>query len=158
MIAAWFVWVGVSVGSILVFVAVVAWFIMNVKRRKADARAEIERDVLRGHTAKRLDERAHFFGRESKGATQMRGLGTLALTEDELAFVLWMPHQTIRIPLRDIVAVDSPTSHLGKTVFTPLLRLRWRTAGIDETVAWRVLDLSGWLADLGSTTASQPHV
>jgi hypothetical protein len=157
VIGASFVAIGSSVGTTLLFVAVVIWFVRNVQRRRADARAEIERDVLRGHAAKRFDEHASFLGLQSKGAGQMRGNGTLALTSDELAFVLWMPHQTIRIPLRDIVMVDTAKSHLGKSLATPLLRVRWTTAGIEEIVAWRVVDLSGWLTDLQSTSPTQPH-
>ena len=157
MIAAALLALGLSIGALAGVAIAVIWLVRNVKRRKADARSEIERDVLRGRPAKRLDERAQFFGLQSKGATQMRGLGTLVLTEEELAFVLWMPHQTIRIPLPDIVVVDEATSHLGKTVFTPLLRVRWRTAGVEETVAWRVADPAGWTADLAAAKAPQSH-
>jgi hypothetical protein len=152
-----FLGIGAAVGSIAVFVAIVVWFVRKVQRARADAQVELERDVMRGHAPKRLDVGPQFFGVESRGATQMRGNGTMVLTADELAFVLWIPHMTLRIPLRDIVAVDHPKSHLGKSVGVPLLRVRWRTAGVEDTVAWRVADLAGWTAAIGRPTEPHAH-
>ncbi len=148
MIGAAFLAIGATVGSIAVFVAIMVWLVRKVQRARADAQAELERDVMRGHAPKRFDVGPQFYGVESRGATQMRGNGTMVLTADELAFVLWIPHMTLRIPVRDIVEVDHPKSHLGKSGGVPLLRVRWRTAGVDDTVAWRVADLEAWTTAL----------
>lgn len=122
--------------------------VRKVKRRKADVFAEMDREIIAGRTAKRIDDMATFLGLSSKGPVQLRGNGTLVLLDDELAFGQWFPRTTIRIPLRDVIEVDAAKSHLGKTLFTPLLRVHWRIDAGEETVAWRVRDPSGWIADL----------
>ena len=63
-------------------------------------------------------------GRSSKGGMQIIGNGTLALTHDALAFYMWRPASELVIPLADVVAVDTATSHAGKRFGTRLLRVR----------------------------------
>lgn len=148
--------IGAFVGWIAVTIAGMVWFVRKIQRARAEALAELERDVMRGHAPKRLDVGPLFLGIESKGATQLRGNGTMALTADELAFVLWLPRTMVRIPLRDIVEIDHPRKHLGKSVGRKLLRVRWRTAGIEDTVAWSVRDLDGWTTELRAATGGTP--
>jgi hypothetical protein len=139
--------VGVVFGSLAALTVGVVALVRKVRRRKDEALAEIERDVLRGRAPRRL-ETANFLGLLSKGPVQLRGNRTLGLTDDEIAFVMWFPRQTFRIPLHDILEVDDPKSHLGKTVFQPLLRIRWRIGAGEETVAYWVRDASGWIEAL----------
>lgn len=92
-----------------------------------------------------LDDRANSFGIESAGVTQIRGNGCLAATDDEVLFVMWVPRREFRIPRDRITAVERATSHLGKTVARPLLRLRYTNQGGQaDSIAWFVSDLPAW--------------
>jgi hypothetical protein len=85
---------------------------------------------------------ANFYGQESKGKMQMRGNGTLALTEEELYFEWLVPRREFRIPLSAIQAVETPSSYLGKTNFRPLLKVVFQNdAGQTDSMAWLVPDV-----------------
>ena len=80
----------------------------------------------------------------------------MALFDDELVFVQAIASNHVRAKRSDIVGVTTPSSFLGKTQFTKLLAVEWKTAdGGTEQVALRVLDVDAWVADLGGTTASE---
>lgn len=96
--------------------------------------------------ARQIDRAASFFGQESRGVTQMRGNGTLILTDSDLIFEMWVPNREFRIPLRSIQAIENPTSFLGKSRFTPLLKVVYTNdQGATDSMAWQVRDLSGWM-------------
>lgn len=96
-----------------------------------------------------IDERANSFGLESAGAAQIRGNGCLAATADELLFVMWVPRRRFRIPRERITAVERATSHLGKTIWRPLLRIRFTDErAAPDSMAWFVHDLPMWEAVL----------
>lgn len=65
--------------------------------------------------AVRIDSGALFFGRESSGAAQMRGNGTLIFTPAELVFEQWVVDREFRIPYGRIESLETPRSFLGKT-------------------------------------------
>lgn len=89
-------------------------------------------------------ENANYFGRRSAGRFQIRGNGCLALGEDQLVFVQWLPRRDLVIRRSAITAVDSVDSHLGKRVGRPLLRVAFE----GDVAAWWVHDLDRWLATL----------
>ncbi len=134
-------WIAVSLVALVVAVGAVVVLAALLLRRLAvrgvqDARA-------RYPDARLVVPGASFFGQQSRGMAQTRGNGTLIFTASELIFVhWWVPAPTLRIPLAAIEAVDSPTAFLGKTRFTPLLRVDWRTdSGGRDAAAWQVPDL-----------------
>lgn len=88
---------------------------------------------------------ANFFGIKSRGATQVRGNGHLALTEDELVFAKMLPLEIIRIPRAQISGTETTRSFLGKTVGRELLVVRYAD---DEEIAFLVRDLPRWRAAL----------
>jgi len=76
--------------------------------------------------------------------TQLRGNGTLVLTDSELYFERWVPHREYRIPLASIRAIETPSSFLGKTNFRPLVKVVFQTeAGQTDSIAWLVRDVEG---------------
>jgi hypothetical protein len=96
--------------------------------------------------ARQIDRAASFFGQESRGATQMRGNGTLILTDSDLIFEIWAPNRQFCIPLQSIQAIENPTSFLGKSRFTPLLKVVYvNDEGTTDSMAWQVRDLGGWM-------------
>jgi hypothetical protein len=98
-----------------------------------------------------IDESANCFGVESAGATQIRGNGCLAATRDELLFIMWIPLREVSIPRPWITAVERVNSHLGKTIFQPLLKVRFTDdQARADSVAWAVRDLPAWEAALSA--------
>jgi hypothetical protein len=92
---------------------------------------------------------ANSLGVESAGPWQVRGNGTLALTEEELLFAQWLPNRLLRIPRSSITEVTTTRSHLGKTIGHRLLKVIWapETGGQDSIALW-VKDLDGWIEAL----------
>jgi hypothetical protein len=104
--------------------------------------------------ARQIDRAASFFGQKSRGVTQMRGNGTLILTDSDLIFEMWVPNTEFRIPLRSIQSLENPTSFLGKSRFTPLLKVVYSNEqGTTDAMAWQVPDLSGWMRRINEARA-----
>src|SRR5688572_22492635 len=129
--------IGLIVGVLLL---VKRWFLSMI----ATARAKLD-GIAAGRVPKLLDERANFFGLESKSAAQLRGNGVLALYETELIFVQLMIDHVIRIPVESITEITTVKGFKGKTIFRDLLKVSWSTAGTPESVVWFVMDLPAWL-------------
>jgi hypothetical protein len=91
----------------------------------------------------RADPAANFFGLTSRGPMQNRGNGALVLTATTLHF-LPLVGDELAIERADIKAVVTAKSHLGKTIGRSLLKVEFG----DDSIAWLVTDLTGWLAAL----------
>jgi hypothetical protein len=123
--------------------AVIAVVIVRNGRAKALARLEEVPGPVRRSMA------ATCLGVESAGAGQVKGTGTLVLTDAEVAFAQWRPDRLIRVPRSAIAEVDTTRSYLGKTLNADMLRIRWTAQGNPDTVAFFIRELDPWLADLG---------
>jgi hypothetical protein len=94
----------------------------------------------------REEEGANSLGVESQGKAQVRGNGNLALTADELVFAQWVPNRVTRIPRSSILGVTTATSHLGKSLGRPLLKVAWTNERAErDSIALWVRDPDGWL-------------
>jgi len=87
---------------------------------------------------------ANFFGQQSKGGMRVRGNGILVLTEIELWFSLAAPERELSIPVSQISKVKLKRSHLGKTVFRPLLYVEFSSSTGDDSIAWAVQNPGKW--------------
>jgi len=96
----------------------------------------------------RSEPMALSFGLQSKGVTQMRGNGVLALTRNELWFSMLVGGFSLAVPLPSIVAVTLVRSHLGKTQGTKLLHVRFTVNGVEDAIAWRVPSPEAWVESL----------
>jgi hypothetical protein len=132
------------VGFVLLILAVVFGVVFVVLRNIARQKEASARE--RYPQARQIDRAASFFGQESRGAAQVRGNGTLILTDADLIFEMWLPNREFRIPLRSIQAIENPTSFLGKSRFAPLLKVVYiNEQGTTDAMAWQVPDLSRWM-------------
>jgi hypothetical protein len=129
--------------NILVWVPMLVWI-----RHRARAGAATLDQELEGEPT-RMAATVNFFGRLSAGRGQVRGNGNLALTAEELVFVQWLPRRTLRIPRRDITAVETPRSFLGKSQGVELLCVHWSGEDGNDQAAWRVRELDKWVAAIG---------
>ncbi len=92
---------------------------------------------------------ANCFGQETVGLAQVRGNGTLVLTEEGLFFKMWMPQKTIMIDMAEITGLEIVKSHLGKTKFCPLLKVSFTNQeGVQDSVAWLVPDPNDWSREI----------
>lgn len=137
------IWIGLTVVTTLLAGAALWW------ARQGVAKARAALDAVAAGRVPRRQCRAQSYGVKSAGATQLRGLGHLALFDDELVFVQALASHHLRAKLTDVVQVTTPTSWLGKAGGVALLAVEWRDGDRADAVALRVPDLKGWLDDLG---------
>ena len=92
-----------------------------------------------------FDDIANFFGLESLGIWKVRGNGVLLLTDEELFFGMWKPKKALIIPVKFIMKIINPKSHMHKSVFRPLLKVIFTNeTGNNDSAAWFVQDLNEW--------------
>jgi hypothetical protein len=135
----------------LVASGAIAFILVRGGRTRAQARLrEIPGAILRSTAATSL-------GLVSLSGGQLRGTGTLVLTDGEVVFAQWRPDRLVRIPRPAIVAVDTTRTHLGKTMNHDMLRIRWASAETEteDSIALFIRDLDPWLADLGGTRTAE---
>jgi hypothetical protein len=126
---------------------------MVTKKVRAAGEARIAQRYGSGASLLRTEPDANFFGVQSGGMGQIRGNGALALARNELWFSLYMPQREVLIPLGDVLEATTARSHLGKSVGRKLLLVRFRAAGGEDSVAWAVRDVDGWIAAIDAARA-----
>lgn len=132
--------IAVVVGALLL-----VGLVMVVRKGAASARNRIEARLAELHPER--TGKANFYGNESRGASQVRGLGTLALTADEVVFLQLVPSFELRIPRAAITGISVVGSFLGKTQGRDLLLIEWATPGAEaptDRAAFDVPDLDAW--------------
>lgn len=93
-------------------------------------------------------QNVNYFGQESKGLGQVRGNGSLILTDYELYYEMWAPKRILRIPRKNIQQVENPPPkwHLKKTKSRPLLKVHFiNDEGKEDSAAWIVPNLDQWI-------------
>jgi hypothetical protein len=145
------------IGLVVLLVAVLAIVfgsvIVGVSLAAKKSREAAEKEFP---DARHIDAGALFFGQKSRGATQMRGNGTLILAEAELVFKQWVTNREFRIPYRSIQSLENPRSFLGKSQGVRLLEVRFvDEAGAEDSMAWRVRDLAGSMRAIEAARADQ---
>ncbi len=92
-----------------------------------------------------IDGMANFFGVESQGAAKVRGNCCLALGDEQLVSVMWLPQRVTTIPRAAFRSVELTKWHLGKTKGMEMVKLHFvNEAGDDDSVAWIVRDKDAW--------------
>lgn len=129
---------------VLVVVGVVIGVLL-AQRGTARARQRVE-DRLATATVLRRDK-AELRGVLGEDGGPTRGLGQLALTPDELVFVLYVGEGELRIPRSSIASVTVSRSLGDATFATDVLAVAHGGA----EAAFEVPDLDAWLADLGGS-------
>lgn len=92
-----------------------------------------------------VDDISNFFGLESSGVGKVRGNGVLLLTEQELFFGMWKPKKELLIPIKSVLEITNPKSHMHRSVLRPLLKVIFRNEnGETDSGAWYVRNLDKW--------------
>jgi len=95
-----------------------------------------------------LSGQANFFGQASAGKTQVRGVGTLVLTETELVFVQLMPERELRVSRESITSTGVTRHFLGKTQGRDLLVVTWDVNGMGDAAAFDTPNIDTWRTKL----------
>src|SRR5690242_10610365 len=90
----------VALASIVVGFGIAILIVRKGRGRAQALLGEVPGTVRRTTAASSL-------GLESLGAKQVRGTGTLELTDEEVAFAQWRPELLVRIPRGSIRTVDT---------------------------------------------------
>ena len=92
-----------------------------------------------------VDDISNFFGLESSGVWKIRGNGILLLTEEDLFFGMWKPKKDLLIPVKSIIEVSNPKSHMHRSILRPLLKITFTDENGDiDSAAWYVRKLNDW--------------
>ena len=130
---------------VLVIVVIVGVVLARRGAGRASSRVEArlaELDVE--HQAK-----GTFHGLASAGEGQVRRLGTLVLTPEELVFIQFVPEGEVSIRRADVTAADATTTFLDKTHDRELLVVSFASdaagnpEGSDQG-AWELPDVEAW--------------
>ena len=132
---------------VIVVVVVLAIVVVALVVRRAASGARARIDAAIGDLEVLRKEKANFYGVASKGAGQVRGLGTLVLTPDALVFLQLVPAVEVRVPRAAIIHMEVAQSFLGKTQGRDLLVVEWTTDDdppATDRVAFDVPELEAW--------------
>ena len=131
--------------AVVIIVLALAGLVVAVllARRGAQRAAARVEERLEGLEVRRK-AKANLYGVASEGGGQVRGLGMLALTPDELVFVQFVPDRQIRIRRDRITAAAVGRTFLGKTSGRDLLMVTWG----EDVAAWDVPDVTSWQSAL----------
>lgn len=126
--------------SLVVGLGIVFGLVFVLLRRVAQRSREAAHQQYPG--ARLIDSGALFFGQQSRGVGQMRGNGTLIVTDSDIIFQQWVTNREFRIPLTAIQSIENPSSFLGKWQGVPLLQINFlNDSGETDAMAWRLRDL-----------------
>lgn len=127
-----------AVVIVLVVVVLLVLVAFAVRRGAAAANARIEATVGDLDVLRRA--KANLQGQASSGERQVRGLGTLVLTPDELVFLQMVPAGEVRVPRVAVTDVEVARSFLDKEHARDLLVVTWG----EDQVAFDVPDVEEW--------------
>jgi hypothetical protein len=100
------------------------------------------------------DDMANFFGQESQGVRKVRGNGVLILTEEQLFFGMWKPKKEMIIPIKSILEISNPKSHMHRSAFKLLLKISFKNeSGNLDSAAWYVKHFNKWNEHLNELIA-----
>jgi hypothetical protein len=147
VVTTFLVWLAVAIVLAFAISGLTMLFISRLAQRRVPE--AVDRATAGGQDAVLIAPMVQFYGVASAGRGQLRGAGSLILTETTLRFSQWQPQRELAIALSDLVRVDTTHRHLGKFSRRPLLRVSWRTwDGLEDVAAWSVRRLDEWLPAL----------
>ncbi|MCB1907983.1 MAG: hypothetical protein KDH15_11470 [Rhodocyclaceae bacterium] len=133
--------------SIIVVVLVVGILVVFLKKRHDEFERRI-RGRCEGNEIEAVDRAVFLAAQESKGSSQIQGLGCLILTDSHLCFEMQMFDRAIEIPLGSITGVGETFRMGGKSTGKLWLRIDYTIDEVDDALALSVDKLEEWKARL----------
>jgi len=131
--------------SIILIVLIILFVVFRWLRNMMNRKHEEFLKTPLFYPVRRVESMSNFFGVKSAGRGQFRGNGFLALTDKGVAFKMYLGGKELDIPYRDILDISTTKTFLGKTLFKDLLVIHYKTMNGEDTAAWFVNDVPGWI-------------
>ncbi|MCU0268630.1 MAG: hypothetical protein MUF83_08275 [Acidimicrobiales bacterium] len=139
----------IAVVVVIVVVAIAAVALTPLLRGKEDAAIKVVHDDLGKPNIRVIEPRATGMGTEPEEAGGLRGMGVLAVTDDDLLFVTWAPQKQFRISRSAVTGVDTAAQDPAAALKTTIL-VTYEHPQVGEAVAqFRVAEPASWLTALG---------
>ncbi len=142
---------------LLITIAVICLvtFFIFLKKRQDDLEKSFQKKFI-GQKILYMDKYARIIAQQSRGLSQIAGVGYLVLTSQELYFTLQLMHMEISIPVSSLLKVGETRRMGGKNPLRTMLKVDFRTVdGKEDALALLVKDLSRWKAELSSIMKKQ---
>ncbi len=118
-------------------------------KKRGDSAANRCREALGADQIRLMEPKANGFGTEPATAGGLRGMGCLALSDDELMFVTWAPQHEFRVKRSAITSVSTSADDLTG-VQKAMIMVAYTAEGDSEaTASFRIPELVEWLTALG---------
>ena len=135
--------------AVVAVVIVAALAVSPLLNKKGDAAIARAKELLGGGRMVEIEPKANGFGTEPASAGGLRGMGCLAVTETDLAFVTWAPQKEFQIERSAITGVETSADDLAGTQKAMIMVTYTAADGSSVVASWRVPDLVLWLTVLG---------
>jgi hypothetical protein len=94
-------------------------------------------------------DQAGLFAVASDRRTQVRGVGSLVLGRDRLAFVTLVAGRDVEVPRDAVTSATVARTFMGRSPGADLLVVTWEVDGLGDAAAFQVGDPAGWVRRLG---------
>ncbi len=131
--------IGVLAGALVVVVALGLVRLLLLRRRHRARVAALSPELV---------TQAALFGVASDRTTQTRGVGSLVLGAEQLAFVTVVAGRDVTVPRAAITSATAPRTFMGRRSDADLLVVTWERDGDADAAAFRVSDPHTWLQRL----------
>ncbi len=133
----------VYIGTIIGVLAVI-WFFVLLKKKQDKIELNFQKRFP-VRNIRCLDKCAIFRAQESSGYSQIKGMGYLVLTEDELYFEMILFNKIISIPTASIIKVGKTNRLLGVNPGKPMLKIEFNDKNKkNDSIALNVKELKKW--------------
>ena len=136
----------------LVTIAVICLviFFVFLKKRQDELEKSFQKRFI-GKKILYMDKYARIIAQQSRGLSQIAGMGYLVLTSQELYFKLQLMHMEISIPVSSLLRAGDTRRMGGKNPLRTMLKVDFNTVdGKEDAIALLVKDLSRWKAEISS--------
>ncbi len=143
----------ILIGTLLI-VALFAVFLLTIfiqaTRRRVDQRI---RTTLTDAPKRLETPSARFLGFLSGTGEQLKGSGSLVLTDNQLLFFQALPPHNLTLPLAAVREATTVSTYQKKNYSRPILKVTFSTHHGQDAAAWVIPDPEPWISAL---TAEEP--
>ncbi|KQO39152.1 MULTISPECIES: hypothetical protein [unclassified Aeromicrobium] len=126
---------GLVAGLVLLLVAAAVVRVVRLRRQHRRRVAELRPE----HT-----EQAVLFAVASDRQTQVRGIGSLLLGPEHLAFVTLVAGRDVVVPRDTVTSASVSRTFMGRSSGQDLLVVTWEREGLGDAAAFQVGDPAAW--------------
>jgi hypothetical protein len=140
----------IGLAVVIVLVVIAGFAAGPMMKRSEAAAADRARELVGGpEGVRRLEPRSVGFGTDPEEAGGLKGMGVLAVSDTDLAFVTWRPLAEFHVARADVTAVEAATANVVDSR-KGMVEVHYTEAGeMPAKASFRVPDPAEWLDVLG---------